>query len=867
MTSIARGGSTLVLAAGLAAAALGLEVVPRSTHAGAAALPALTQVWHQTIADGAGFSSIRLSSPGEATFTGGPAVVVGDGSGHVYAMNLGTGSTVPGWPKNVGAGVTSTPSAVPAPGSTADTILVGTGNAASSCEGGYQWLSPNGAQTLVLATNPPTDTACPHNGVQASMAVGTLQGQTAAVAGSLGQMTYAMNVADRAVLPGFPWFQADSNFATPAIGHVEGAGANQIVEGGASSAGSAYARTYTPGGHIRILSAAGSLLCEHTTNESINSSPAVGHFLAGSATGIVAGTGPTYPNASQHDQVIAVNAACGQVWADTLSGTTGDESPALADVLGNGQLQVVATTRSGGVYALDGVTGAVLWHTRLRAGIVGSPVTMALGTGHADVVVASVNGFDILTGATGAVLDPTVQTTTSFENAPLVTEDPNGTIGITVAGHRASGSVVSHYEVQASSGARVDGTGTWPQFHHDPQLTGDATTPIVAPAPSFATSTRIDGPTADATAAAELEHQFPAGSCPGAIGHRPVVLATDATYPDALASAYLARSLGTGTLLTPPAALSAAAFSAIEAEGITTVDVVGGPLAIAASVVRRLESTRVTACGGATLPGTAHIQVTRIWGATEYTTAQQIAETPPSADVGTASFTGAYAGTNPSGGTGRYNSTPGRGSAAPSASAALPTAIVATGAGFQDAESASTLAYAERFPVLLTTPSALSAQASAALTSLGITQVIVMGGPLAVSNGVVASLEGMGLSVLRVAGATYSGTSTQLASFETDAATGLGWAGTGSVVVARGDTFSDGLAGAVVAADGPASSSPSPLVLTMDPTTAGSALTSFLQTAGSVGLGGQKVAHLTVLGGPLAVTQTTINVMGQALGR
>jgi putative cell wall-binding protein len=871
MTSTVRSGFAVALGGALTAAlagaaSLGVQAALPAAPAGAAAAPSLSLVWEQHIADGGGGSYITLSSPTEATLAGGASVVVGDSHGDVYAYHLATGSSVPGWPKDVGAGVTSTPSAAPTPGSTADTILVGTGNAASSCVGGYQWLYPSGAQSLVSATNPSTDTACRANGVQASMAVGTLQGQTATVAGSLGQETYAMNAASRGVLPGFPWFQADSNFATPAIGHVEGTGSNQIVEGGASTAGKAYGKTYTDGGHIRILTASGGLVCEDTTNESVNSSPAVGPFLSGGATGIVAGTGPTYPTASQHDEVIAVNAACGQVWADKLGGTTGYESPALADVLGNGQLQVIATTRTGGVYALDGATGSELWHATLSHGIIGSPVTMALGTGHEDVLVASVNGLDILTGASGAVLVRTVMATTGFENAPLVTKDANGTIGVTIAGHQGSGSIVYHFEVKTSSGTRVDGTDTWPQFHHDPQLTGDVSTPITGPAPPFNTYTRIYGATADATAAAELEHQFPSGSCPGATGDRPVVLATDATYPDALASAYLARSLGTGTLLTPHNILSAPTLAAIKAEGITKVDVVGGPLAVTTAVVDQLESTEATACGGAPLGVTVPIKVTRIWGTTEYTTAEKIAVTASATGgVGAASFDGAYAGTNTSGGTGRYNDTAGLGSAAPAAATALPTAIVATGTGFQDAESASTLAYAERFPILLTTPSALSAQAATALQKLGIKQVIVMGGQFAVSNAVVSSLESLGLAVLRVAGQTYSGTSTELASFESSAGAGLGWAGTGSVTVARGDAFSDGLAGAIVAADGPGSGAPTPLVLALNPDTAGTALTTFLQSAGKTGLGGAAVTQLTVLGGPDAVTQSAINVMGQAL--
>ena len=87
------------------------------------------------------------------------------------------------------------------------------------------------------------------------------------------------------------------------------------------------------------------------------------------------------------------------------------------------------------------------------------------------------------------------------------------------------------------------------------------------------TTQRIYGATADATAATELEHQFPytTGTCPGTTGTRPVVLATDATYPDALSSAYLARYLGTGTLLTPTESLSAPTLTAIHKEGITTV--------------------------------------------------------------------------------------------------------------------------------------------------------------------------------------------------------------------------------------------------------------------------------------------------------
>jgi hypothetical protein len=131
---------------------------------------------------------------------------------------------------------------------------------------------------------------------------------------------------------------------------------------------------------------------------------------------------------------------------------------------------------------------------------------------------------------------------------------------------------------------------------------------------------------------------------------------------------------------------------------------------------------------------------------------------------------------------------------------------------------------------------------------------------------VVTSLEGLGVSVLRVAGQTYSGTSVELAGFETAGASGgLGWAGTGSLTVARGNGFTDGLAGAVVAADGPTAAGPEPLVLTVGPTIVGTALAAFLHTAGTTGIGGVRVTHFTILGGPLAITRTTVDAMGADL--
>lgn len=376
---------------------------------------------------------------------------------------------------------------------------------------------------------------------------------------------------------------------------------------------------------------------------------------------------------------------------------------------------------------------------------------------------------------------------------------------------------------------------------------------------------RIYGQTADATAAEELARQFTptAGDCPASAS---VVLARDDYYSDALASQYLAASLATGTLLTATNTLSAPTSTAIEDEGIAHVYIVGGPRALSTAVVTAIKSLPAYDCGGKTRSG-ATVQVTRISGATEYATAQEVATTVGSGFLGHADVAGAYVGADSSGGNGMFNDTAGKGSVSP-APGTLRTAILATGASFQDAESASVISYAEHFPILLTTPTSLSPQAATAIKTLAIAQVIVMGGQDAISDGVTTELQDMGVSVLRVAGAVDTDTAVQAARFEMSSA-GLAWTPASQVVVARGDFYSDGLAGAVVEAGAGRSDihDPEPLLLTEDPTTVGPYLSNFLELAGTEGIdtSGTEVSSLTVLGGPLAVSTAAVGSMGDGL--
>jgi hypothetical protein len=448
----------------------------------------LNLTWTQTLNDAGG--PIALSSPNVANLSGGASVVVGDRAGNVYAFNLATGAGVPGWPVSTGGvPVDSTPSVADINANGLSSVFVGEGNAATPTSGGYLGITPQGTTMwFTNVQNPATDTS-PAKAVQASMAVGDLNGGTDVVAGSLGEVSQAMNAANGAMLPGFPWFQADSNFTTPALGDVEDNGRTDIVEGGDSSAGSAYGVTYSNGGHIRVLSSTGNsgssnpgagLVCQYNTDQTVQSSPAVGEL--GGSVGIVFGTGATFSGASTTNDVIEVNAQCVPRWIEKLDGTT-TSSPALADVLGNGQLDVVEGTRvgsGGSIWVLNGVSGATIWHQATAGQVIGSPVTADLtGGGYQDVIVPTTAGVQIFDGKSGALVTTLGQSAgLAFQNSPLVTDDANGSIGLTIAGYNSSNQgVIQHYEVSGSKGSTVNEAGAWPMFHHDPQLTGDTGLP------------------------------------------------------------------------------------------------------------------------------------------------------------------------------------------------------------------------------------------------------------------------------------------------------------------------------------------------------------------------------------------------------
>jgi hypothetical protein len=480
-------------AALLIAASSGTAIVSAGAT-GASASVVLNQIWSVPVNDSA-TGLIAMSSPSVATLDGGgPAVVVGDRTGYLYALHLSNGSEVAGWPAyDGGIPIDSAPSSAGA------TVFVGEGNASNLHQGGYAAFAANGRQAWLRA--PSYTGGAQTVGVDSGLAVGNLEGQTDVVGGSMGEYSEALS-AGGTVLGGWPFLAADSNFATPAIADLYSNGHQEVIEGGDSTGNPVVkdqlGRTYTSGGHVRVLSGNGQLLCEYNTNQVVQSSAAVGEFLGGTQVGITVGTGTWYAGASQTNQLLGLDSHCNLRWATTLDGAT-TASPALVNALGGGAVEIAEGTNVGGanqngsVYLVNGSTGHVLWRTPALGAILGGVVSFPAG-GHEDIVAATTQGAEIFDGRNGAVLWSGLHGVLAFQNAPLVTRDANGTVGITFAGYSGSGSRVAHFEVAGSNGSTVGRAGSWPSFHRNAQLTGDAgTPPPVVAVPCHAPSSTPSG--------------------------------------------------------------------------------------------------------------------------------------------------------------------------------------------------------------------------------------------------------------------------------------------------------------------------------------------------------------------------------------
>lgn len=484
-----------VVAAGATAVAAGLiGTLPLAASAAPAQSSGAGIRWvrsweTQLSANDSSSSPIPITIGKTKAFVVGVADISTGTEGRLYAVSLRTGRTVPGWPIGTPSniGIESTPSVW------GNDVFVGVGNAADN-SGGYWAINARGHRQLWFKSAPTSPYTTGKAGVQGGLAVGVLDGHVSVAAGTLGQYFDARVAADGDNVVGFPWLSTDTEFSTPAIANLYGNGKNYIISGAEQTAGSHESQ----GGHLWVIDqngthgggtanphAKGANCADSTFNQGVMSSPAVGRFLSKKGVGIAVGTGYDFHSAtglpSDSYRIYALNSHCGVAWNDTLDGVT-LSSPALVDALGNGNLQVAeGTTRgifpgngsaaSGTAYLMNGSNGATIWKHNLPSPIIGGITSANLGGGHQDLLVPTTNGLYILNGKNGAQVGY-LGSHIDMQNSALVTDNSNGTIGITIVGNDAHGTVAAHFDISGTKGNLADEGGAWPMFHHDAQLTG-----------------------------------------------------------------------------------------------------------------------------------------------------------------------------------------------------------------------------------------------------------------------------------------------------------------------------------------------------------------------------------------------------------
>ena len=502
--------AAVVVTAGAALGATGVGSGTANAATPHAVALDVTLKWAELL--GAG-SAIVESSPTLASLDGGgPSIVVGSRmNGCEYAVHLANGTTSSGWGHICpGDGIDSTASVLPA-GNGFDDLYVTDGEvsglnppAANPGAGGIYAFGPGGN---VLWNRPLQDVfgafgAAPP--VVASPAVGdTGSGANSIVVGDVGLSLYSLDPGTGTTNPGWPQKTADTTFATAAIADVNGA--QSILAASDSTAGPGALDNWN-GGSVRRMGSGGTTAWTDASNEVVTSGPVVGN-LDGSGPTAVYGHGQ-YWNGSDSDGVTAVDAGSGaRKWEDHLGGYT-LAAPALADLQGNGRLDVVEPTwrtvgqgTGGTVVAMD-PAGNRLWSFSPQSAttIAGSVSTADFGEGYQDVVAATGLGWYLVDGRTGTAAAPVQGLglnsgfagdpnpgNLNMQNAPLIVPDPSGTgLDVVIAGtygavnnDNTQGFIAVYQVTDPSGSSHSVGAGAWPQYKHDQQLTGST----IAPAP------------------------------------------------------------------------------------------------------------------------------------------------------------------------------------------------------------------------------------------------------------------------------------------------------------------------------------------------------------------------------------------------
>jgi hypothetical protein len=441
----------------------------------------------------------RSSSPTIADVNGDGTneIVIGHENGELSVLNA-NGSELPGWPRQTGTAIDSTPAVGDLFKNGRKEIVVGLGSTmVPNQQGGVAIYNADGSLHCRFRTgdyqNIWTNHAGPDgyaDGVFSSPAIGDINGDgyPDIAFGAFDLHVYAIDRNCQTILSD-PI--EDTDWSSPALYDINGDGRLDILIGGDQSPGGLvnwrggefHAIEWTPAGDPPTYAGypphPTSHGCQHCheiwkrqIGDTIFSSPAVGDIDGDGRPEVVVGAGGYYGTTDGH-RVWAWHVDDGSPvpgWPVLTAGVT-MPAPALGDLDGNGIPEVAVGSADGWIRVYHG-NGSLMWAKRLThfvpptpGGPVSSPIIADMnGDGHNDVGVGNDFGFFVLDGRNGGQIAE-VNQWLAHESAGAVGNFGGSNWRLIVDGFNTP------HHTNTLQGFTIPVPGTtppWPMFRRDP---------------------------------------------------------------------------------------------------------------------------------------------------------------------------------------------------------------------------------------------------------------------------------------------------------------------------------------------------------------------------------------------------------------